>query len=697
MSASVLAVLCALPAVLQLFGVNFSTFQTAFSPGALMLAPDQLIEAAHYVLVGSFTHSLLEWTAVCVAAIGAILCFQEYRLGADQSVPVIGVALLCAAFMDGFHTLAADRLIVVGTDLNALIPFTWALSRGLNGVVLAVGVGIFAFFPKGRFATGKRWLMPMLSLLFAITVYFALDYAVNSRALPQTLFPDSPIKRPYDIYPLMAYLVCGFLIFPRYASLRQDAFGYSLLLSIIPHIAAQLYMAFGSAQVYDSAFNVAHGLKVVAYVVPAAGLLVGYVRTYDQKQRQAEDLQKARAQALTANATKSTFLANMSHEIRTPMTAILGFADVILDGGDLTSAPPERLSAIQTIKRNGEYLLSLLDDILDLSKIEADRFELEMVRFRVLELVEDVRMLMSQRAEAKGLRLEVQYATNIPETAEADPVRLRQILLNLTGNAIKFTESGSVRLVVRYIDYPTPELCFDVVDTGIGLNEEQIARVFSPFSQADSSTSRKYGGTGLGLSISRRLCELMGGSLKADSEFGRGSTFRVKLPAGEMKNIRIITDPDSAVRERREANKPAAEGSQREGLGGVRILVAEDAPDNQKLIVHFLKRVDAEVTLAENGQIAADLALRAEADGNPFSIILMDLQMPVLDGYAATRFLRRSGYKRPIIALSAHAMTSERGRCMEAGCNDFATKPIDRPALLETIGRYVGDNSYGES
>jgi PAS domain S-box-containing protein len=401
-------------------------------------------------------------------------------------------------------------------------------------------------------------------------------------------------------------------------------------------------------------------------------------------------LEEAKTLAESANRAKSEFLANMSHEIRTPMTAILGFTDVLLEHGNLENAPAERVDAARTIKSNGEHLLGLINDILDLSKIEAGKMTVELVDCSPCALVAGVASLMQVRAGAKGLPLQIEYRGPIPETIRTDPTRLRQILVNLVANAIKFTEVGAVRLITYLADgAEPPALCFDVVDTGIGMAPEQSARLFQVFAQADGSTTRKYGGTGLGLTISRRLAWILGGDVTlVASQPGVGSHFRATVAAGPLAGVSMIDDPLSATTVCGGVRAEAPEAAPLT-LFGSRILLAEDGPDNQRLITHVLKKAGASVTVVENGHEAVDAAMGAQGTGSPFQVILMDMQMPVMDGYEATRCLRAFNYTGPIVALTAHAMAGDRQKCLAVGCDDYAAKPIDRTRLLETIQRCV--------
>ncbi|MHB1034425.1 MAG: ATP-binding protein [Pirellulales bacterium] len=396
-----------------------------------------------------------------------------------------------------------------------------------------------------------------------------------------------------------------------------------------------------------------------------------------------EGLRHLYGAAEAASRAKSEFLANMSHEIRTPMTAILGFTENLLDP-HLSDA--DRHAAVDTIRRNGNHLLQLINNILDLSKIEAGKLQTEHVWFSPLQLVEQVRELLKVRAEDKGLSLAIQYEGALPERIESDPTRLRQVLINLLGNAVKFTETGGVRLVVAMAKDAggNPLLQFDVIDTGIGMDAEQVASLFQPFAQADTSTTRKFGGSGLGLAICKRLTELLGGDISVESKPGKGSRFRATVAVGSLEGVRWIDRPAEAVRLGTRGDwKPVAVPT------AVRldcsVLLAEDAPDNQRLIGFVLKKAGAQVTVVENGQLACETAAAAWKAGQPFDVILMDMQMPVLDGYAAAHRLRDEGYPGAIVALTAHAMAEDREKCLAAGCDDYITKPIDHKALVAAV------------
>jgi PAS domain S-box-containing protein len=395
--------------------------------------------------------------------------------------------------------------------------------------------------------------------------------------------------------------------------------------------------------------------------------------------------------AEAANRAKSAFLANMSHEIRTPLTAILGFTDLLREDGDLTAAPERRLQAIDTIKNAGEHLLTVINDILDLSKIEADKMTVERIETPLVGVLHEVESLMRPRALGKGLSLKVNLTTPLPERITSDPTRLRQILLNLVGNAVKFTEEGGVTISAAIAESDgAHKLVIDVEDTGPGMTSEHAARLFQAFGQADETTSRKFGGTGLGLTICRRLALMMGGEANLlRTQPDKGSCFRLTLPLDTVPGSAMISHWEAVAERSAQAPTDAVKT-----LRG-RILLTEDGLDNQRLIAFHLRRAGATVEIADNGVIALEKLEKAQAQGTPFDLLLTDIQMPEMDGYTLARTLRERGNKTPIVALTAHAMAEHHNACIEAGCDDYATKPIDKALLLAVCEKWLDKGAQG--
>ncbi|MFA6236746.1 MAG: PAS domain S-box protein [Bacteriovorax sp.] len=399
----------------------------------------------------------------------------------------------------------------------------------------------------------------------------------------------------------------------------------------------------------------------------------------DQKRIERE-LEEAKENAENANATKSAFLANMSHEIRTPLGALLGFSELLKKGN---IAPAIRDQYIDTISRNGQSLTRIIDDILDLAKVEAGKLDVEYINFSLMDLLGEVVALLKQKADQKDILLRLTADSNVPKYIYSDPTRLRQIFINIIGNAVKFTDIGSVFIHVNCKSDSEGKLQFSlsVTDTGRGLDEEQKNRLFKPFTQADNTTTRQYGGTGLGLALSKRLSEALGGTITIDKyEKDRGCTFLISFVATEGQ---ISSDKSEKISEFFCPQKSLP-------LKGMQILFADDCPDNQFLIEHFLSINGASVSLASDGSEAVEKALSGSYD-----LVLMDIQMPKLDGYQAAEILMNTGYKTPILALTAHAMSEEREKTRAMGFSGHLTKPFNFNELLQTVAEYSHNKKPG--
>lgn len=389
-------------------------------------------------------------------------------------------------------------------------------------------------------------------------------------------------------------------------------------------------------------------------------------------------------EAESANQAKSSFLANMSHEIRTPLTAIKGFTEHCLEE---TCTEANLKKYLGTVLRNSSHLIDLINNILDLSKIESEKLELEQKMFSISELVFDLESVLYAQALDKELKFSIEFEYPLPKEINSDITRLKQVLLNVCSNAIKFTKAGFTRLTISY-QAKSNQIYFVVEDTGIGMTELEMTRIFQPFEQADSSTTRRFGGTGLGLCISQNLAQILGGDIVVTSKPGEGSRFTISIEAGlpqdeldfAQSQIPLIEPPMQPPMPKRRIEFDA------------QVLLAEDNPDNQQLIRILLEKRGIEVTIANNGEEAIEQALMGD-----FDLILMDMQMPIMGGLEATDILRKAACDIPIIALTANVMKEDLQTYLQSGCNTTIAKPIDQATLFRELANYLPSSEGGKA
>ena len=646
---------------------------------------------------------------------GLALALRFYVLG-NRFHLLIGLAFLANGGEDLIHgvlSLVGEHgwMGITPGALQRYIPGTYVAGRLMMGLLLLVAP--FLNRVLGRSTHPKREMVYISTAVVLLTA--AMTALASALPLPRFIYPGQVVSRPVDLVSTVVLLLALGVLLREYRR-HRDVLIWWVCLSLGVNAVGQLAMSF-SVALHDGLFDLAHAYKVLGYIVPLVGFSIYQIGIVSERERaalllrQTRDeleervaerttaLAEAKEDAEAANRAKSEFLANMSHEIRTPLTAILGFADLVAEEIACCTVCPEHAHCelrlrnaerMEVIRRNGRHLLTLINDVLDLSKIEAGKLSLSPRRCDIGAVVAEVISMMRGSAQQKGLSLSVRYAGPLPETIHADEARLRQVLLNLVSNAVKFTESGGVVVTATFLPEGLegkPAIRVEVRDTGIGIPPEKLDRLCDPFYQVDGSASRGQGGTGLGLAITRRLVEMMGGKLSIQSTPGKGSVFAFTVPTGPLEGVRMLENPAESLNGRQGKNVPCPPVSEH-ALKGKRILVAEDGSDNRRLIAALLTKAGAEVDLAENGRLAVEAAGRRHYD-----VILMDMQMPEMDGYQATKLLREAGYTGPIIALTAHAMASDRNHCLTAGCTDYLAKPIDRGLLIRTLMRYAQASS----
>ncbi len=580
--------ICVLPLLLTWVGFDFRSSAIALDPDALaLLSPQEVTDALHHALEGSYTHTILEWSAVCAAIFTVVLAFAHFNIKRDVTTPVIGVALLCAGFMDAFHTLAADRLIEAVASNQNLIPFTWALCRLLNAALTIIGVSLFFIDSSSKKWRGNVTFLTAVSVGFGLLSYSVIRFCAVSESLPQTMFPDAWITRPWDVFPLILFVVSGIWIYPRFYRQNPSLFSHALVISTIPNIATQVHMAFGSTALFDNDFNIAHFLKIIAYLVPLVGLILDYIRTHQALEKRnrefvleikerkkveqnlqsvIHELKNTQMQLIQTEKMSGLgqLVAGVAHEINNPVNFIYGnvkpAANYIEDIFSLLAVyrkayPQPPSSVVDKIEEIAmEYVEEAMPQLLSSVQMGADRIrqivlslrtfsrldEAEVKSTNIHEGIDSTLVILASRFKPQPDRPEIKLLKDYDDLplVKCYAGQLNQVFMNVLVNSLDAieeylfssqddVESNRGQISIKTQLLATDEVLIEISDDGKGMSSTTMSKIFDPF-----YTTKAVGkGTGMGMSISHQIItERHAGRLTCESTLNVGTTFRIQIP-----------------------------------------------------------------------------------------------------------------------------------------------------------------------
>ncbi|TVZ37794.1 signal transduction histidine kinase [Alteromonadaceae bacterium 2753L.S.0a.02] len=680
----VVIVLCALPFIAGVLGFDLGVPHTAMDvrEWGHLDAHDSTF-GVYIALTGPLWHLILEWLAIATALLSSALAFSLFVMSRNIVAPVIGLTLLCAAGLDAFHALAAVRIVDTVASYDQLMPFSWALARILSALLLFLAVSVLVFSKVQNHRQAPAKLLSILSLLFLSLAYLVVQWSVSSEKIPVAIFPQDFVKRPYDVIPLVIYIVMGAFLLPKFRERHGGVFTDALVLSLFPAIVVELHMVFGSTQLFDHHFVAAHLLKILVYGVPFVGLVLDYHhtsnlsnlktaqlhQTYRELQARTHELLKSNRSLEESNRFKSEFLGRVTYELRTPLNSVIGFSRILLKSRN-SNEDTKSYKAIEAIFRNSTHLMGLINEILDLSKIETGRMSIDKSEFVISSPVEQVYNTLAPLAEHKKISLQLlNYARNVKIVS--DQTKLQQILLNLGSNAVKYTEQGSVTIKVECCAHGELGdcICVSFADTGIGIPEKEKNKLFVEFGRTDEARNIEAEGTGLGLMISAKLAEVLGGTIDFDSEYGVGSEFRVSFPISGVDAPPVSQTADT---------------TDSKFMDGIVVVSADIDPDATRYVEIALAEADIQVHSVHSRQQLIDTAEEFMPD-----LILLDLQLEGEGGGEALSHLVSHSVLKDIPKLAMSVDSNAQKAAAQQGADGFLEKPCEIDKLLMQVRKLV--------